>query len=789
MIFFKTDNIFKLPKNFWLAVFFATFLLYFSQNSFSKESFLIADLKSNSDQLSSNGILISGNSRVDSSSILSLIDEQAIIKREDNSFKTALKNLYASGLFVNIEIVDHISYVEIKVIENPLVLDIKIVGNKKIDDDALKNELSLRKREIFSKYKLESDLKRINEIYLKSGRFLTKIDPKLIQKEQNRVEVIFDIKEGKRAKINQISFFGNKAFSDNDLKDELSTKQTKWHKFLSSSDIYDSDRIEYDKERLRRFYNSRGYADFATISAVAQINQKKDRFDINFLVEEGIKYNFGDVRIVNEIKNFKRANLLEKEIVVKKGKIYDFNKVETTIDNMVDILNQNSYAFAEIEPKLIRDKQAKTINIELIIKETPNIYIRDIITIGNDRTLTKVILRELRIKEGDPFNINKINRSKQLLQNLGFFEKVEFDTKQVPDSNQIDLVIEVKEKKTGEMNLGIGYSTVDRLTTNAGIRERNLFGTGRDLSLNVQKSYSRLSSDISYTKPYFLDYPLDAGFDIFNYQLDKRNSLSYDQNSKGFTVRIGYNISEFLRHNLSYSLNEQDVSNISDSASLSIKNLEGNFLSSKIRNNFFYDKRDNAFKTTSGYYISLSQEYSGLGGDIKNNKYEGSAAFYQPVVNNDFIFKLSAQGGFIDGISQDVRSNYGFFLGGNNFRGFQYAGLGPRAKVGNSFTNGDIVGGNIYYIGTAEFQFPLGLPKEFGINGILFSDNGTVKGVDHINRLNNEIADSGSIRSSYGLSIAWSSPMGPIRLDFSRIAKKEYYDQTQNFRFSFGTSF
>lgn len=729
-----------------------------------------------------------GNQRIDYDTIISFIDQQNLIRKEPDSIQKALKSLYETGLFSKIDILYRNDKAIIKVIENPMILDLKIVGNKKIDDEVLLAELSLKKREIFSKYKLENDLKRINEIYLKSGRFLTKIEPKLIQKENNRVEVVFDIFEGKRAKIERINFYGNEAFSDFDLREEISSKQTKWYKFLSSADIFNSDRIEYDKERLRRFYNSKGYADFTTISAISQINEQKDKFTVNFLVDEGIKYSFGDVKIINQIPKFDDSQL-QKAIMIKKGKTYNYDQIEKTIDKMIDIMNQKSYAFADIQPILKRDKDLKIINIDLILNETPNIYIRNIEISGNSRTHNKVILREMRIKEGDPYNINKINRSRQLIQNLGFFEKVELDIRKVPMTNQIDIFIEVEEKKTGEMNLGVGYSTIDRLTTNIGVRERNLFGTGRDLSLNLQKSYSRISAELSYTKPYLFDYPIDGGIDIFNYELSKRNSLVYDQKSTGITLRAGYDISEYLRHNVSYSFRDETIQNIDDSASFSIKNLEGNFISSRVSQSFSYDKRDNIYNTKSGYFLSLSQSFTGIGGDIKNIKYEGSAAYYQPIINEDFILKLSTRGGYIDGIGQDVRSNYGFFLGGNNFRGFEYAGIGPRAKVDDSYKNGDIIGGKIYYVGTAEFQFPLGLPKEFGINGILFSENGTVYGVDQINKQNGDVIDSSSIRSSYGLSIVWSSPMGPIRLDFSKVAKKEDFDRTQSFRFSFGTNF
>ena len=734
-------------------------------------------------------IIIKGNERVENSEITSYLNISGLKQNSDLALQESLKRLYESDLFLDAKIYHEGKNVVVEVSESPMIAEVKFVGNKKIEDDALQSEISLKKRSIFSKAKLENDLKRINEIYLKSGRFLTKIDPKIIQKDQNRIELIFDINEGPKAKIGQIYFVGNQAFSDSDLNDEISTKESKWWKFLSSADVYDSDRIEFDREKLRRFYAARGYADFATISAIAQITPQKDSFFVTFLLEEGIKYNIGEVEIVNRVEKFD-ATVLEKEILIKKGKVYNADLIEKTIDKMVEVMSEKSYAFADIEPVLKRNREEKIIDIDFVIRETPKIYISQIIISGNTRTLDEVIRRELRMREGDPYNITKINRSKQRLENLGFFEKVDFKTTRIAESDKVNLVIEVKEKKTGEINLGVGYSTVNRLTANAGIKERNLFGTGQELGFNIQKSFASLSSDISYTKPYFMGRAIDVGFDIFKYELQKRNSLAYDQNSEGVTFRGTYAVTEFLNHQLRYSYSSQNIGNISDSASFSIKSLQGDFITSGVGQTFIYDKRDNRLNPRSGYYVSISQEYSGIGGDIKNLKHEGSAGYYLPTFSNDFVLKFLARGGAIDGLGQDVRSNNGFFLGGNNFRGFQYAGLGPRTinSLGSA-KNGDIIGGKIYYVGTAEFMFPLGLPRELGINGILFSDNGTVKGVDSLSRSTTNIADTGSLRSSYGLSIAWASPMGPIRLDFARVAKKEEFDQTQNFRFSFGTSF
>lgn len=735
-------------------------------------------------------VIIQGNERVDDETIIRLIDVEAIKRLSPKAIPDSLKKLYESDFFSEskIDLINGKVVVEVK--ENPLISDVKFSGNKKIEDEALQSEIISKKRTVFTKSKLQSDLKRINEIYLKSGRFLTKIDPKIIQKDQNRVELIFEIFEGPKAKIGKIYFIGNAKYSDRELIDEISTKESKWWKFLSSSDSYDSDRIEFDREKLRRFYGSNGYADFTVISSVAQISPQKDEFFITYLLEEGIQYRVGEVNIINHVEKFD-SSILNKEITLKKGKIYNSEQVEKTVDRMVEIMSEKSYAFAHVEPVLKRDRESQLMNIDFVIQETPRVYIDQILITGNTRTMDEVIRRELRIREGDAYNLTKVNRSKQRLENLGFFEKVDFKTKRIGETDKVNLEIEVKEKKTGELTLGVGYSTVDRLSANAGIRERNLFGTGQEVGINVQRSFARMTSEVNYTKPRFLDLPIDAGVDVFKYELDKRNSLIYDQTSQGFTLRGDYLVTEYLSHQMRYSYSEQSVGNIDTNASLGVQLLAGDFTSSGVGQTFLYDRRDNRINPREGYYISASQDYSGLGGNIKTIKHEGSAGYYVPTINKDFVFKFMARGGTIQGVGgEPVRSNYGFFLGGNNFRGFQFAGIGPRTKddSGNA-RGGSILGGKTYYVGTAEFMFPLGLPRELGINGILFSDNGTVKGVDEQTLGGAKIADSGSIRSSYGFSLAWASPMGPIRLDFAKVARREEYDRTQTFRFSFGTNF
>ncbi len=734
-------------------------------------------------------IKIIGNERIDTATIKSYLDIKNLKKGQLGAIDKSLKKLYDLDLFSETKIYQDKNFIVIEVKENPIVKDVIFKGNKKIDDDILLSEIKLKKRVIYTKSKLESDIKRINDIYIKSGRFLTKIDPKIQKEDQNRINIIFKISEGKKAKIKDIYFIGNYVFSDQELLDEITTKKTKWYKPFSSSDSYDSDRMEFDKEKLRRFYNSRGYADFGVILANAQITPLKDKFFLNFLIEEGIKYDFGEIKIINKVKKFDKS-LLDKSILTKKDKVYNADLVDKTIDKFTNILSENGYAFTNIKPILKRNKDQKIIDIEYIIEETPRIYINEINITGNDRTLDKVIRRELRVREGDPYNITKINRSKQRINNLGFFDKVDFKTNRIGNSDKVDIQIEVKEKKTGELNFGIGYSTLDKMTGNIGVRERNLFGTGQELAINTQKSSTRFSNEINYTKPWFTGREIAAGVDLFNYELDKRNTLVYDQNSQGFALRGGYSISEHIYHLIKYSYKDKKISNIDPAASVTIQNLKGRFINSSISHSVSLDKRDSRFNPKNGYYGRITQTYAGVGGDIDYLKQEGNASYYIPVVNESFILKFSGRFGYIDGLGQDIKSNDNFFLGGNNFRGFEYAGLGPRTIVSNdSAVGGNALGGRLYYVSTTEFKFPLGLPKELGINAALFHDIGTLKLVDEFNKQNAQIADDGSIRSSYGLSIVWSSPLGPIRLDFSKVDKAEVYDRTEAFRFSFGTTF
>lgn len=734
-------------------------------------------------------IEIINNERVDTSVIknyLTLKDNSNYSLQEINN---SVKNLYSTGLFEKIDIDFHDGKLIVKVIENPLITEIAFDGNKKIDDTLLLSELVSTKRSIFNKNKLNNDTKRILDIYRRTGRFLATVEPKIIEENNNRIKIVFEINEGKPAKIRRINIIGARSFNEKDLKDKLRSKESKILRF-GSSEIYDPARVEFDKELLRRFYYSKGYPNFEVLSAVGELDRNNKWFDITFLIEEGKKYNFGEIIITNNIKKVKESKL-NKSLKIKSGKIFNVDLINATLDSLTNELAKEGFAFVNIRPLTKENKELKTIDIDFVIDESPRIYVGNIKIVGNTRTYDSIIRREMRLEEGDPFSITKFERSVQRIRNLGYFDKVDVQRVKGKAPNQLDIIIDVAEKKTGEFQFGIGYSTVDGANINAGIKENNLLGKGQTLDLNVL--YAKYTKDISlsYGKPYFLDRDLYAGFNIFYRNDEDEYSVDYKEMSYGGSINANYSITEYLDQRVYYSLYKQKIKDVGDDYTGIIS--EQNSLTSAIGQTLYYDKKDSRFDPTKGFSMSWSLEYAGIGGDKKYLKTTANTNIYIPIWPSIITLRFGGRVGAIEGINgEKIDPVDAFYLGGNNFKGFKYGGVGPRAKnlVNGSPVDGSAVGGKRYYVADAELKFPIGLPKEYGIYGGLFINAGTLTGIDSSPTLNkNRIIDSGSIRSAYGFSISWKSPMGPLSFDFSKVLKKEYYDESQDFTFSFGSSF
>ena len=727
-------------------------------------------------------IAIKGNQRIEQSAIENYLG----LKRGDDANRAvldkALKRLYDTGFFSDIIFNFDAGTLHVDVTENPSINQLVFEGNDKIDSEDLEKEVTLKPRAIYTRTKVQSDLKRLLDVYRRNGRYTAEINPKIIPLEQNRVNLVFEINEGPKATIQKVTFIGNDSFDSSDLAKAISSSESKWYQFLSSDDHYDPDRLQYDQELLRKFYYENGYADFKVKSAIAELSPQRDAFYLTFTVEEGPVYKFGKISVDATLPKSKLPDFKE-AITTKKGETYNASEVESSVDAMTSALGDKGFAFVDIQPEFVRHKNGNehTIDLSYTIKEGPRVYVEKINIFGNVRTLDEVIRREFRLTEGDPYSTSKLKRSEQRLNNLGYFETVSIKESPGSSKDRTQLDVEVAEKSTGEVTFGAGFSTNDGALADVGIRERNLLGRGQELSARTLFAARRKEYTVGFTEPYFLDRELSAGFNLFKTSLDLSSESSYDSETTGGTVNLGYALTENWQHQLRYTYQTSRITNIQFDASRYILDQQGSNVSSIVGHSFIFDNRDNKFNPNRGFYASIAQDFAGLGGDDKFVRHEGKVQYYHPIAKK-WVLGLSGTAGNIVGIgSEDVRINQRFFIGSQEIRGFRRAGLGPRDT-----TTEDALGGNNYYVGSAEVRFPLGLPEELGVTGAVFNDVGSLWGLDSSGV---GVKDENSLRASAGAGVAWASPFGPIRIDFARAYLKETYDEDELVRFSFGTRF
>lgn len=724
---------------------------------------------------------VNGTQRIEPETVINYLNLRQGDEITDVSLNEALKSLFATGLFADVTINEQNGIIIVNVVENPIINQIAFEGNKKIKDEELSREISLKPRQVFTRTRVQNDVTRVYELYRRSGRFAATVEPKIIQLDQNRVDLVFEIAEGEESKIQGIRFVGNETYDDDTLRTEIQSKEDRWYRFLSSDDMYDPDRIEYDSELLRRFYLKNGYADFRVVTANAELEEGTDDFYLTFTVEEGPRYKIGQIAIDSDLRGFD-ANALKNAVTVLPGQWYDADQVQKSADAMTDSLGDLQYAFIAVKPSVERNRDAAVIDVTFEVDESPRVFVERIDIHGNVRTIDKVVRREMLLMEGDPFNRSKLARSEQKLRDLDFFEKVEVRTipGSAPDKTIID--IEVAEKSTGELSIGAGFSTNDGPLADLRIRERNFLGKGQDVLLATTLAGERTQFDASFTEPYFLDRDLAAGIDAFHITRDFQDEANFDQRRTGGGLRLGYPLSDRWRQTLRYRYEINEVENVDARASRYIRDQEGERKTSAFGQKLTYDSRDSTLFPTEGLYSWLDTEIAGAGGDAKYVSGTLGSSYYHPFYDRKVVFNLLGEVGSIRGYGDsDVEINERFFLGGNNLRGFERGGLGPR-----DISTDDSLGGNVYYRGTAELSFPIGLPEELGVQGHAFTDFGSIWDIDETGP---NIADENSIRASGGLGLSWRSPMGPIRVDVATPYAKEDFDKEEIFRFSFGTRF
>jgi outer membrane protein insertion porin family len=552
---------------------------------------------------------------------------------------------------------------------------------------------------------------------------------------------------------------------------------------------------------LRRFYLTEGYADFRVISAVAELTPDRNGFIITFTLDEGERYRFGKIDVNIKIKDLPAEAVLPL-LTVHTGDWYNAEAVEKSISVLTDALGNRGYAFVEIKPNVTRNREDRTVDITFDVQEGPQVYVERIDIVGNVRTLDKVIRREFQLVEGDAFNTTKMQRSQQRIKNLGFFKKVEVTNSPGSAPDKTVVTAEVEEQSTGELSLGIGFSTTDGPLGDINIRERNFLGRGQDLRIGTVVSLRSQQVDLSFTEPYFLDRNIAAGFDIFEVKTSPTANFfsgvtpPYQQFSYGGALRTGYQISENLRQTLKYTARSDKITDLQPNTSLFIVLQAGQHLTSELGQVLLYDRRDDRLDPSAGYYASVGNDFAGVGFGVDYVRNKVSAGYYYSVFP-EWVLSVTGEAGYIFGWGgQNVLIQDRFFVGGDNLRGFQSAGIGPRDSV-----SGDALGGQKYYLGSVTLGVPLGLPKEFGVSGRVFTDFGTLYHIQPTNivltpaqlvstgGVQPMVEQSPAIRASAGVGVSWKSPVGPIRLDIAYPIKKEPFDKTQIFRVSFGTRF
>ncbi len=742
-------------------------------------------------------IVVRGAERIEESTILSYLPIVPGDRVDSQRIDDALKTLFRTDLFADVQIQLQGTDLIVRVSENPIINQVVFEGNHELKEDKLRDEVQVRPRGVFTRARAQADVQRIVELYRRSGRVGATVTPEIVQLPQKRVDLIFAINEGPKSGILNINIIGNKQFSDNSLRDVIVTKQSKWYRFFANSDNYDPDRIDYDREQLRKFYRNRGFYDFHVLSAVAELAPEKNGFALTYVIEEGVRYKFGKLTVETDLKRLNAASL-QRTLPVREGQTYQDELIDKATDALTFAAGSAGFAFVDVRPHYTANPQTRTVDVNFQIVEGPRVYVERIDIVGNNRTIDPVIRRELLLAEGDAYNRVLVDRSKVKVKALGFFKDV--DIEQLPGSAPDKTVLRVKvtEQPTGELSFSLGYSSVEQLIADIGVSERNFRGRGQQLTFKISAGYLQQGVNFGFTEPRFLGRNLAAGFSLYSSRYNFSQYASYSSASTGASLTLGFPLTDYSRLLLIYSLHSDNI-NVASSlcqpgfqaVSAVLCEERGSTLTSQVSLQYRWDQRDDPVKPTRGFYVDFNQTFAGFGGNIDFAQTVIDGAIYH-AFSPSYILMFKGEVGDIEPWNKDyVRINDRFFRGGDSFRGFQLAGIGARDTV-----YGDALGGDFYAQGTVELTVPNYLPEQYGINTSIFTQVGTLGSLDKQAKLSPltglqdpNINDALALRASAGVSVFWKSPMGPLRFDLSDVIARAAYDKTQNFYFSTAARF
>jgi outer membrane protein insertion porin family len=795
---------------------------------------------------------VEGNRRVEADTIRSYFRVGGSERLDSATIDTALKALYATGLFQDVRITPGPGRILVSVVENPVINRVAFEGNKKAKDEQLSSEVQSKPRGTFSRATVQNDVQRILEVYQRNGRYDVRVDPKIIELPNNRVDLIFEIDEGAKTGVEKILFVGNNAFSDYRLKDVIKTGVTNWLSFLKSNDIYDADRIEVDRDLLRRFYLRNGFADVRIVSAVGEYDPEGKGFVITFTIDEGLQYHFGAVNIVSNVPEVPGESLRYK-LRVESGRVYNADAIEKSVEDTTIEVARRGFPFSTVRPRGERNVATRTVDVTFVVEEGPRTYVERINIRGNTRTRDYVIRREFDIVEGDPYNKALVDRAERRIKNLGYFKTVKVTTEPGSAPDRIIINCDLEEQSTGEFSFAGGYSTSDGIIGEVSLGERNLMGTGDIAKVSLQYGQYARGFDLSFVEPYLFGNRLAFGWDAFWKERLPTPYISYGSKTIGGDIKFGIPITENISTQARYTAYTQEITlpfllmncnNINPNSALGtfpepIKEnlIDPNtglpFSANPVQQNCFqdgessvavkkelaagpvfvsslgytlaYNTLDNAKSPTNGLLVELKQDAAGAGGDVRFVKTTLNVRLYDEIYP-DLVALVRGQGGYATGWGgEGLRMLDHFQSGPDMVRGFAPAGFGPRdvtqaqqlcgsINVVGCGTN-DALGGSLYWAASVELQTPMFFaPKDFGMKLAAFADAGQL--LDYVGptswaQTGETLINSGNgiIRSSVGVGLIWDSPFGPLRFDLAYPITREPYDIKQIFRFGGGTRF
>ncbi|MDP3495230.1 MAG: outer membrane protein assembly factor BamA [Hyphomonadaceae bacterium] len=809
-------------------------------------------------------ILVEGNQRIEARTVLSYLLVKPGDPFDQERIGLSVRALGGTGLFADIQIEARGNDLVVRVLENPIINRIMFEGNNAVTTEKLEEETEAEPRQTFTLSRVEQDVQRILEVYRRAGRFAATVTPQYKVLEQNRADLIFVIEEGPTTGVRSINFIGNEAFADDRLRREITTRQSRWWRFFEQADNYNPGQVEYDRSQLTEFYTNEGYADFRVIASVAELTPDRRDFYLTFTVDEGEKYTFGDIKVETQLEKLS-GERLSLVLGIQKGQQFRAKSIQDAIDTLTFAAGIAGYANVQIRPREVRDPVNHTIGITFQVDEGARVYVERIDIQGNTQTLDRVIRREIRVAEGDQYNPVQLDNAKNRIRALGFFKPDTVSVENEPGSTSDRAVVKVKveEEATGELAFSAGFSSQDAFLFSVSAQQRNFRGRGQYLSARIQTTSRQQDIEFRFTEPKFQDRNMALGFDLFLTQSDFYDIAGFENSIVGVGGRLLFPLSDQDQIGLRYNLRSDDLTLDSDPNSATYTNCEttaffrsslcdqqGGQLTSAFGYTLTMNRTNDYINPTRGFDLNFSQDIAGLGGDVNYLRNEFRGSMYHGFAPG-WTLTGRMEAGYIDSWGDEgIRINNRFFKGGNSFRGFDVAGLGPREvryyydteevaldvgvqppefSVPQLNTDGtqvvndagqllyqtaardasgnllpskveafNALGGKAYAIGSLELSFPIPYaPEELGIDGAFFTEFGTLGLLDDADRDRRadstfeayRVDDSASLRASAGVSIFWDSPFGPIRFDFSQILAKEEYDKTESFRFSTNTRF